>query len=146
MGETMDKLTELCNTTENYEKDLCKKNRIVCVRKCLSEYISGDRDKFLWLKAQVENHRKFNGTIMTTLSVLITGISFICSLISMAFSYVPKENISDEMIMIVYSSITIFLFILLIVLIVMQISNKKNSNTDKLIEYVAVVLEDMDKK
>ena len=72
---------------------MCEKNRIVCVRKCLSEYISDDRDKFLRLKAQVEIHRKFDGPVLQYLSFLLAGISVICSLLNIVILFVPEENI-----------------------------------------------------
>lgn len=142
----MDELKELCNTIEKCEKDLCEKNRIVCVRKCLSEYISDDRDKFLRLKAQVEIHRKFDGTVLQYLSFLLAGISVICSLLNIVILFVPEENIDCELKFVVCGLVIIIILFLWMLVVILKKANKKNSNVDKLVEYVSVVLEEMDKK
>ena len=109
---------------------MCEKNRIVCVRKCLSEYISDDRDKFLRLKAQVEIHRKFDGTVLRYLSFLLAGISVICSLINIVILFVPEENIDCELKFVVCGLALIIILFLIMLSFFMKKANKKNSNVD----------------
>lgn len=142
----MDGLKELCNIIEKCEKDLCEKNRIVCVRKCLSEYISDDRDKFLHLKAQVEIHRKFDGTVLQNLSFLLAGISVICSLLNIVILFVPEEKIDCKLKFAMCGLALVIILFLIMLSFFMKKANKKNSNVDNLVEYVSVVLEEMDKK
>lgn len=142
----MDILTDLCNKIEGCNKDLCEKNKIVCVRKCISEYISGDRDKMMYLKVLVKNHRKFIDNMIPILSFLISGISLLVASISVVMSlFLENDNISAIRVFVAGYILLIFIA-LLIIFASLIIYGRRNSNTDKLIEYVAVILDDMDKE
>lgn len=140
-----DKLIELCNNIEKCENDLCENNIIVCVKKCIYEFLSGDSNKYLWLKAQIEIHRKFKESTLPLLSLVLTIISLVCSILNIAM-LINSQNDFDKVIQI---AVAISLVVLMIAMIVMMAvtnnSNKKYSSTDKILEYIAVVLDDIDK-
>lgn len=124
---------------------MCENNRIVCVKKYISEFVSGDRNKYLWLKAQIEIHRKYTESKIPILSNLIAILSLLCTILNTVL-VINQEDSSNKSILIKFNiALLIILVVLIVMLFVMQKSNKKYSSTDKLIEYITVVLDDMGK-
>lgn len=140
-----DKLLELCNNIERCQNDLCEKNRIVCVKKSISEFVSGDRNQYLWIKAQIEIHRKFKESTIPVLSILISVFSFLCSIVSLSIMIAPQGGLDINTRVYIVCGILVIMIVALAIFIIENKSNKKYSSVDKILEYIAVVLDDMDK-
>lgn len=130
----MDELTKICKELENCSKRSDEKNRIVCVKNKLREYIGEDENKYLQLKAQVnlkkESDRK---GIYSLLSLSVSIFSMILVII---------YNTSDKQNLIAYRLYALIVLILIsTVLIVDCYFDKKNKYKKIWSSYIEVVLE-----
>lgn len=75
-------LRKICKELERETTKSSFNNEISLVRKKISEYINGDRDKYLQLKAEVDFapiEAESNNTILSTLGFVMASISLVLS-------------------------------------------------------------------
>lgn len=134
----MDELTKICKELENCSKRSDEKNRIVCVKNKLREYIGEDENKYLQLKAQVnlknENDRK---GIYSFLSLSVSIFSMILVII---------YNISEKQNLMAYKLYGLFILTLICIFLITECYFDKKCKYKKIWRsYIEVVLENWHK-
>lgn len=135
----MDELTKICNELEKCNKRSCERNRIVCVKNKLREYIGEDENKYLQLKAQIKlkNENDRIG-IYNLLPVPVSIFSLLLMLI---------YNISDKQNLTLYGLYGLSVLIIICIILIIEHFYSKKYEYKKIWRcYIEVVLENWHKE